>query len=246
MAGSIQASSCRRRFGVASQMPYGWKPKYVMVGQPALWPSGLRRQSMLTSCGSASRRTWPKSSAPKGPWAAQLLDPGVVIPGNAAASREAALEAALVSLPCDKAVGRRAIANFFSKMGPERTQYVAQLVDGTYTFLALSVHQATREYVRSQIQPLKLSLDTNFIFGLLDLHSNVLGDASRELDEVIRSNSYPFTLYYHEDTLEEIRRTIGGIGRNLSGRHWPQGIAGPPSRDEFLESCPESRFGTTN
>lgn len=161
----------------------------------------------------------------EGALAAQLLDPGVVIPDTEAASRQAALEAALGSLPCDKVVGRRAIANFFSKMGPERTQYVAQLVDGTYTFLALSVHEATREYVRSQIQPLKVFLDTNFIFGLLDLHSNVLGDASRELVEVIHSNNFPFTLYYHEETLEEIRRTIGGIGRNLRGRQWPQGIS---------------------
>lgn len=109
----------------------------------------------------------------------------------------------------------KSIRDFFINNTPSRTKYVAQLLDGTFTFFALTVDQATAAYLRSNITPLKLFLDTNFIFGILDLHSNPLSDISHELVEVIKKERLPFTLYYHQTTLEELRRTIWALGSQL-------------------------------
>lgn len=117
-----------------------------------------------------------------------------------------------------------AIKAFFESSTPARTKYLAQLLDNTFTFYAVSIHEAAARYMRA-LPALTLFFDTNFIFGLLGLHTNSLGDVGKELISFIRENKFPFKLYFHEETLAEIQRTIAGIGRRLVDQRWPQQIS---------------------
>jgi len=55
---------------------------------------------------------------------------------------------------------------------------------------------------------LQLSLDTNFIFGILDLHKNSEDASAREIIDEVRKNRLPFKLYYHPETLAEFKRAF--------------------------------------
>lgn len=156
----------------------------------------------------------------------ELLAPDAEVPAADLAALDAALESALADHPCtDQGLARTAIKAFFEVPTPCRTRYLAQLLDNTFTFYAVSIHEAAAQYMRTSLPPLTLFFDTNFIFGLLELHDNSLGDASRELLSFIQENRFPFKLYFHEETLAEIERTISGIGRRLLERRWPQEIS---------------------
>jgi hypothetical protein len=123
----------------------------------------------------------------------------------------------------DKA--KRALIRFFSITSPARTRYLAHLLDGTFTVFALSVDEATARYLRSNLLPLKLFLDTNFIFGLLDLHTNPFAEASRELVHLLHESNFPFKLYYHAATLREIENTLESIGERLKAQRWRQAMS---------------------
>ncbi|HVE46424.1 MAG TPA: hypothetical protein VNA57_06720 [Acidimicrobiales bacterium] len=141
---------------------------------------------------------------------------------------DGALDAALSEERCpDPALARQAIQMFFAEQTAARAKYVAQLLDGTFTFFALSIHEATAQYLRPTIPELSIFLDTNFIFELLGLsRSPGSGDTARELISFIKNNAFPFKLYMHSETLTEVERTIGSIGRNaLEGRRFPQEIS---------------------
>lgn len=125
----------------------------------------------------------------------------------------------------DSQYARDAIAGFFTKPTAARTRYVAQLLDGTFSFFALSADAATEEYLNRALPTLSIFLDTNFIFGLLDLHENPLDSVSKELVDFIGSQRFPFRLYYHERTLDEIRRTLGHIGERLKGVRWSSSLS---------------------
>lgn len=118
-----------------------------------------------------------------------------------------------------------AINAFFSSPTPQRSRYVSQLLDGTFTFFALSLDEETSEYLKSSIEPLNVLLDTNFIFGLLDLHNNYLVKASKELVRFIQESRIPFKLFYHEYTLREIERTLLGLSEQLRARRWQQALS---------------------
>lgn len=121
-----------------------------------------------------------------------------------AASRDAALSVALRDRNYDDTdVARVAIAAFFSHVTDARSRYLAQLLDGTFTFFALTVHDAAAEYLRGTVEPLTLFLDTNFVFAILGVQDNPLSDIARQLLQLIKENQFPFRLYVHEETLEE-------------------------------------------
>lgn len=156
----------------------------------------------------------------------ELLTSGSAVATSDVASLEAALDAGLAERPCsDQDLARRAIKSFFETTTPARTKYLAQLLDNTFTFYAVSIHEAAALYMHAKLPALTLFFDTNFIFGLLDLHNNSLGDGAKELISFIRENRFRFKLYVHEETLREIERTISGIGRRLLERRWPQEIS---------------------
>ncbi len=152
----------------------------------------------------------------------QLLAPAVPISAEAEKGLAAYLNEA-VREKCDdtcSAVARDAIQAFFQTSTPLRTQYLAQLLDGTFTFFALSVDEATSAYLKGSLTSLRLFLDTNFIFGILNISTNPLVDVSQELIEFIKIHKLPFKLYYREETLEEMYRTIHPIAERLKARRW--------------------------
>ena len=157
-----------------------------------------------------------------GAMAAQLLDPSLEVSAGDSANLAASLEAAIGDTcpSVEPDALRAAISGFFERPTAERTRYVAQLLDGTFSFFALTANEVTAVYVRGQLAPLKLFLDTNFIFGLLDLHENPLSDVSKELIELIKDQGFPFTLHYHERTLREIEHTLDSVASRLRSRRW--------------------------
>lgn len=152
----------------------------------------------------------------------QLLDPRLPVDEDDSKNLRTYFEEAarehLTVVESDEALW--AIQSFFGSSTSRRTRYITQLLDGTFTFFALTVDKATSEYLRGNMAPLDLFLDTNFVFDILGLHSNPLTDASQELVEVIKQNEFPFKLYYHEKTLAELERTLQALGSPLRGRTW--------------------------
>jgi len=117
------------------------------------------------------------------------------------------------------------IRHFFRTTTPKRTKYLAQLLDGTFTFFSLTIDDTTARYLQQSIKPLSIFLDTNFIFGVLELHSNPFVEVSKELLNIINNNNFPFKLYYHKETLDEIHRTLEAIGHRLRSQKWQPSIS---------------------
>jgi hypothetical protein len=128
----------------------------------------------------------------------------------------------------------RLITGFFTDSPTNRTRYIAQLLDGTFTYYAITVDQFAAIYLKEGIAPLSLFLDTNFIFAILDFGDNPLKDVSLELLEVVKKYNLPFKLYFHEETLNELRRVIGTAGDSLRGRHWSQAMSRAAIQAGFL------------
>jgi hypothetical protein len=148
-------------------------------------------------------------------------------------------------LDADAEGARPAITSFFTAPTADRTRYLAQLLDGTFTFFALSADSATEEYLSRSLPSLSIFLDTNFIFGLLALHENPLDAVSRELVDYIGSQRFPFKLYYHERTLDEIRRTLNYLGERLTRVRWTPSLSRAAVRAGTLSSL-ELRFHELN
>ena len=122
-----------------------------------------------------------------------------------------------------QAVARQAMTAFFQDSGPSRLRYMSELLDGTFTFFALTVGDSTAEYLKSQLPPLKLFLDTNVILGMLGLqdnHDNHLQATCDELLALIERGNYPFQLYCHERTLREFNNIRSGVSARLRARRY--------------------------
>lgn len=155
-----------------------------------------------------------------------LLDPSsslVETPKSLSTFLHEAIEEEKSKVP--KELAAELIRMFFSQPTTSRTRYIAQLLDGTFAFFSLSADQATANYLRGTVAPLALFLDTNFIFGILDLHSNPFDDASKELVEAIQQQGFPFKLYYHKVTLEELESTLEYYGTRLKGHVWTSSVS---------------------
>lgn len=101
------------------------------------------------------------------------------------------------------------------------------------------------DQLRSNLKELTLFLDTNFLFGILDLHANPLVDVSQELLRVTLTHHLPFKLRYHEATEREMLRTIHGISSDLKGRHWPQAVSRAAAASRNVSGI-ERRFHEEN
>lgn len=116
-----------------------------------------------------------------------------------------------------------AVQSFFTKTTNNRVAYVTQLLDGTFTYFALTVDEETARFLRENLKPLTIFVDTNFVFGLFNMHDNSLNEVSRELVETVKQNNLPFTFAYHPKTLEEIEKTLFNYGSRLRVRpSWSQ------------------------
>jgi len=142
-------------------------------------------------------------------------------------------------------LANNSVHQFFLTSTPSRTKYLAQLLDGTFTFFALSVDESTSTFLRDSLTTLTLFLDTNFIFGILNLHSNPLSEVSQELVKVITEENFPFKLVYHEETLLELQRTIHSIGDRLKSRRWSRSLSRAATQNGQLSGM-ELRYHEMN
>lgn len=125
----------------------------------------------------------------------------------------------------DAELARRAVELFFNSQSDAKTRYLSQLLDGTFTFYALTVDQATADFLRGQLRRLDIFLDTNFIFAVIGLHEDYFAEISAEVLDLIQQQQLPFRLYYHERTLREIEQAIFAIGTRLQSQRWSQALS---------------------
>ncbi len=122
---------------------------------------------------------------------------------------------------------RNAISSFISSVRTDRkrVEYIVQLADGAFNYFSLTVAPAISEKLRSTLNELTLFLDTNFLFGILNLHANSQVDVSQELLGAVQKFKLPFKLRFHENTSRETSNTLLHFGNDLRKRKWSQQIS---------------------
>lgn len=178
-------------------------------------------RALRTYLGQAFRR--------HGMQAVELLDPTASLQGDSRAALSTVLDTAIAKefdLE-DRAAARAAISSFFLDVGQDRkrAEYIASLADGAFNYFSLAVAPEVSEVLRGKLSALTLFLDTNFLFGILNLHVNPQVDVSSELLDAIRRFGLPFRLRYHEITARETSHTIYFFGKELNKLEWPQKIS---------------------
>jgi hypothetical protein len=160
--------------------------------------------------------------------AAALLDPSIEN-GHSTEALSVAMNDAIKESIEDKhrANARQAITSFLANAAsdPDRTQYIIQLADGAFNFYTLGVAPDLAARLRSKLSPLTLFLDTNFLFGILNLHHNSHTEVSLELLRAVDNHKIPFKLRYHEATLQEMKHTIALYAGILRARSWSRALS---------------------
>ncbi len=176
-----------------------------------------------------------------------LLDPTAKLPSEIDESLASYLKHA-IETNCrhvDPKTVKAAVREFFVHSTPARSRYIAQLLDGTFSFFAICVDEPTSVYLKRAIQPVSIFLDTNFVFGLLKLHDNPMNEVSEELVQAIKSQNFPFKLFYHERTLQEFQSAIRNIRYRMLNFRWTQDLSRAALRVRSL-SIIELRYHEAN
>lgn len=113
-----------------------------------------------------------------------------------------------------------AINHFIFNADEKRTNYLSKLADSTFTSFALTSDAETVNFLNQRYNTLNLFLDTNFIFGILDLHKNSEDASAREILAEVKKNNLPFKLTYHPETLSEFKRTFDNRAMILRASNW--------------------------
>lgn len=160
---------------------------------------------------------------------AALLDPTINVASEYSESLSSLLEDAIKDYFSQEqqVFAREVISSFLASVRnyPDRATYIAQLGNGAFNYFSLTVAPEIAEQFKKKLYPLTLFLDTNFLFGILDLHVNSLVETSKELLQAVEKNQLPFKLRYHQVTERELRSTITRQMEMLSSRNWPQSVS---------------------
>lgn len=124
-------------------------------------------------------------------------------------------------------VAKKVVSDFLASVGkhPDRATYIGQLADGAFNYFSLTVAPDVAEKFREKLNPLTLFLDTNFLFGILDLHVSPHIAVSNELLKSIEKYKLPFKLRYHQATEREMLSTIDYYSFVLRERQWSQALS---------------------
>jgi hypothetical protein len=127
----------------------------------------------------------------------------------------------------DRESAREAVGSFLAtaNIDRQRAEYISQVADSAFNYFSLTVAPEVAEQLRTKLSPLTLFLDTNFLFGILDLHVHTQVDVSAELLDAVRKFHLPFRLSYHEATDREMRNTLFYFSKDLKKHKWPQQIS---------------------
>lgn len=122
---------------------------------------------------------------------------------------------------------KRAISDFVATTGrfPERSKYIAQLANGAFSYFSLATDPKVADRLRQNLNELTLFLDTNFLFGILNLDSSPQVAVSNELIRTIQKYQFPFSLCRHIKTDDELIATISRYEEVFSRRHWSKNIS---------------------
>ncbi len=112
------------------------------------------------------------------------------------------------------------INQFIQNADEIRANYISQLADATFTSFALTSDAETVKFLNKRYNNLELFLDTNFIFGILDLHKNKEDASALEILEEVRNNRLPFRLVYHPETLYEFKRAFDAKALYVKATNW--------------------------
>ncbi|WP_157439526.1 cell envelope integrity protein TolA [Aeromicrobium sp. Root344] len=130
-----------------------------------------------------------------------------------------------VGLQRHQGPAREAIRAFFIEPSPKRLRYMSELLDGTFTFFALTVSDATADYLKGQVPSLRLFLDTNVVLAVLGMQDNRMQEADVELLEIIEKERYPFKLYYHQRTFKELINLVEVAKSRIRSRHFTPALS---------------------
>ena len=122
--------------------------------------------------------------------------------------------------PFTKEVLSSSINQFIINADEIRASYISQLADATFTSFALTSDAETVNFLNKRYNNLRLFLDTNFIFGILDLHKNSEDASAREILEEVKKNRLPFKLTYHPETLAEFKRAFDARALYIRASKW--------------------------
>jgi ABC-type multidrug transport system fused ATPase/permease subunit len=169
---------------------------------------------------------------------AVFLDPSVTLPTEYAVSLSTLLAEAVhakFDSTCQE-TAKHAISDFLASVGKnrERAQLIAECADGAANYFSLAVSPKVAELFREKLSQLTLFCDTNFLFGILDLHVHPLVEVSHELLKAISKHGLPIKLRYHEATLRELQSSISFYGGILRGRRWERALSRAATTSRFM------------
>lgn len=158
-----------------------------------------------------------------------FLDPSVELPTEYADSLSAILNDIVKSQidpPYQKAV-RNVISDFFANAGnnPDRAQFITECADGAANYFSLAITPDVASEFRKKLNPLILFCDTNFLFGILDLHVHPMVEVSSHLLKAITRHNLPLRARYHINTFTELQTSIGYYSELLNISRWSRAMS---------------------
>ena len=170
--------------------------------------------------------------------AVSLLDPAIQIPEEYSNSLSSILISVIAeNFPETQQIdARNAISEFMATTGnnPPRAKYIAQLADGAFNYFNLTIHPDVANNFKSQLNPLSIFLDTNFLFGILGIDVGPQVAVSNELIKVIDEYNLPFILLAHEKTINELVTSIETKESELKSRNWSKSISRAAAQSRYL------------
>jgi hypothetical protein len=158
-----------------------------------------------------------------------LLDPRIEITSQYANSLSNILYDAVsdVFQEEERSKAIKAISDFMASTGnnPERSKYITQLADGAFTYFTLTIDPEVATNFRKELKTVLLFLDTNFLYGILDIEVHPQVAVSKELLEAIKKFNIPFKLYTHPKTIEELLFSIHNYEQELKNKQWSLSIS---------------------
>lgn len=169
---------------------------------------------------------------------AVFLDPSFELPREYTISLSNLLSEAVNSKfdSSHQSSARQAIAKFLATASniQERAKFIAECADGASNYFSLAMPSEIASRLRENLQPLILFCDTNFLFGVLDLHDHSQVEVSNQLLHVISAHKLPFKLRYHEATFREMEATINYYADQLKGSRWPQSLSSAAITSQYV------------
>jgi hypothetical protein len=181
--------------------------------------------------------------------AAALLGSGLETAPHHAKSLSLLLDDALREAELQAFRESRAVVTSFlttASASSARIAYIGQLADGAFNYFSLAAAPDVASELRRALVPLTLFMDTNFLFGILDLHANPQVAVSRDLLRAVAEYSLPFSLVYHERTRDELISTINYYAGALRGKKWPPTLSRAALRSGVELSGIEQRYHQMN